>query len=540
MSQERWDVILRFVDGPLSFQGTVTCRGPVVRIGANPGPGDLKLSGYRGLDDRHAVITCYDGGAVSIGSVGENPVRVGPHEFTEWSELQPIRKPVFLAEGNAVHLGPLERGATFVFTEAQRLGVWQQRQIISDAAQASPDLQPSEVQTIDAQKGVPPWFVPAIIIMFLFTTTAVMVRYFDDWFAGAPDPLGVTLEGADYVASVDISEPIEAHLIEGLNAPFSEFVMRPNAEAARWPQLGSDPALWDKRFLEYTTRAFKTYGRMRAFWKRLEAIKSDYGFVVRQLRTKRLPEVFAGIPYQESRYRAKIESIACAEGWWQFIPEAAHRANIEVRDCRFKGTNKFWSPTRLVPVINVMKNAPYIVQTKKGGRCRIDTCKIDERQDLAISTRGALFSLGEAYDDRLFKDSGAVVQLSILSHNAGYDNSRFEERRVNRINMLPAYRRFLKKNQVSRAPDFYGANITCTNLKQEDYASISNQCGGVLWNHTQHYGYNIVAQHLLAVCYYAKNYSSENAFSPWRKWARSDQYCEKLIEVPTREEVSKW
>ena len=57
--------------------------------------------------------------------------------------------------------------------------------------------------------------------------------------------------------------------------------------------------------------------------------------------------------------------------------------NIEVRDCRFKGTNSMWSPTRLVPVVNVMKNAPYISQ----GRCRIDNCRVDERQDLGISTR---------------------------------------------------------------------------------------------------------------------------------------------------------
>ena len=41
-----------------------------------------------------------------------------------------------------------------------------------------------------------------------------------------------------------------------------------------------------------------------------------------------MPEVFAGIPYQESRYRGKVTSFACAEGWWQFIPEAAKQANI--------------------------------------------------------------------------------------------------------------------------------------------------------------------------------------------------------------------
>ena len=115
MSQERWDVILRFIDGPLSYQGEVTCRGPVVRLGANPGPGEMRLSGYRGLDDRHAVITCYEGGKITISPVGENQVRVGPHEFTEWDELRSIRKPAFLSEGNAIHLGPVGRGATFVF-----------------------------------------------------------------------------------------------------------------------------------------------------------------------------------------------------------------------------------------------------------------------------------------------------------------------------------------------------------------------------------------------------------------------------------------
>ena len=536
MSQERWDVILRFVDGPLSFQGEVTCRGPVVRLGANPGPGEMRLNGYRGLDDRHAVITCYEGGKIGISPVGENQVRVGPHEFTEWEDLQSIRKPVFLAEGNAIHLGPIGRGATFVFERSQRLGLWQERQIISDAAQATPELMASEVSHIDAQKGVPTWFIPTMVCIFLFTCVAVVLHQYSDWIGGNPDPLGVTLEGEEYVASVDLSMPLEPHLIEGLNAPFAEFVMKPNAEAAQRPKLGSDPERWDQRFLEYTTRAFKTYGQMRAFWKRLEAIRSDYGYVVRELRQQRLPEVFAGIPYQESRYRAKATSIACAEGWWQFIPEAAHRANIEVRDCRFKGTNSMWSPTRLVPVVNVMKNAPYISQ----GRCRIDSCRVDERQDLGISTRGALFSLAEAWEDPVLRESGAAVQLAILSHNAGYDNSRFEERRVNRINILPAYRRYLKKTNLSRAPDFYGKNITCSNLKQKDYESISAQCGGVLWNHTQHYGYNIVAQHLLAVCYYGKNYGQENAFSPYREWTRTDRYCEKLIEVPTREEVAQW
>ena len=60
MSQERWDIVLRFLSGPLALQGDLVLRGPVVRLGANPGPGGLSLDGYRGVDDRQAVITAYD------------------------------------------------------------------------------------------------------------------------------------------------------------------------------------------------------------------------------------------------------------------------------------------------------------------------------------------------------------------------------------------------------------------------------------------------------------------------------------------------
>ena len=106
MSQERWDVKLRFLEGPLAFQGDVVYRGPLVRMGANPGPGGLKLEGYRALDDRQAVIQSYDGGTVSIAPVGTNQVRVAPHENQDWNEIPPIRGPVFLSPGTAFHLGP--------------------------------------------------------------------------------------------------------------------------------------------------------------------------------------------------------------------------------------------------------------------------------------------------------------------------------------------------------------------------------------------------------------------------------------------------
>jgi hypothetical protein len=70
--------------------------------------------------------------------------------------------------------------------------------------------------------------------------------------------------------------------------------------------------------------------------------------------------------------------------------------------------------------------------------------------------------------------------------------------------------------------------------------TMGNGCGGVLVSHTQHYGYNIVAQHMLAVCYYGKNYNNDAAFTPYRKYLKKDGYCAKLIKVPTKEEVARW
>ena len=124
MSQERWDVILRFVDGPLSFQGEVTCRGPVVRLGANPGPGEMRLNGYRGLDDRHAVITCYEGGKIGISPVGENQVRVGPHEFTEWETSSQSESLSSSLRATPFTWAPLE-GRDLCLRRSQRLGLWQ-------------------------------------------------------------------------------------------------------------------------------------------------------------------------------------------------------------------------------------------------------------------------------------------------------------------------------------------------------------------------------------------------------------------------------
>ena len=528
MSQERWDIVLRFLDGPLAFQGDVVCRGPVVRMGANPGPGGLRLDGYRGLDNRQATITAYDGATVSIAAVGANPVRVAPHENVDWNEIQTIREPVYLDAGAAFHLGAPGRGCSAVFVECRRLGVWEQRQILSDAAQVDPEFQPSNVRELDTRRGIPLWFIPATVLLFMAVAVAVTIPLIVVW-TRQHEALGPVDQGKEYYDYVDDTVKVDPSLKEGLDRPFFDFVMKPDADAAEWPEL-QKPKNWDQNFYLYVQRSVTVHAKAWLFWQRLEEIVDDYGYVVPELRDAKLPEVFAAIPYQESRYRSEITSYVCARGYWQLMPEVAHRVGVEVRNCKLRGSPGLWSPTRVSPVIGVIRNAEYVENEKS---CRIQGCEVDERTDLQASTRGAVELLAEAWQDDLLRSSGALVQLVILSHNAGYDNSRFEERQVNKVNILPAYSRYLELKHLERGPDFYGDNITC---HEGGIENTNKMCDGVLWNQTQHYAYSIVAQHLLAVCYFAENYGNEPAFAPWRDYVRGDGYCTKM-QVPTRDQV---
>ena len=146
--------------------------------------------------------------------------------------------------------------------------------------------------------------------------------------------------------------------------------------------------------------------------------------------------------------------------------------------------------------------------------------------------------LEEPWEDDLIAASGSAVQMTILSHNCGYDNSRFEEKKVNRINILPAYQKHLKDKKLEEDPTFYGANITCLGNEYHDIMQSNSKCGGVIANQSQHYAYSIVAQHILAACYYGLNYSSTPAFKDYAKYTRSGGYCVKL-GIPSADDVRK-
>lgn len=558
-TQERWDVVVKVLSGPLSGLGEQVFRGPVVRIGANPGPGGFQLTGYRGLDARQAVITAYDGGSAAIAPVGANQVRIAPHAHVNWKEIDPVPGPVYLSKGCAIHLGPVGRGATLEFVECRRLGVWTKGNLASEfdavasvgfRQQGGPTpsgLPPppnAPPPAYDARKVgniraslVPIWFIGGLFMMFT-VSVALMVVAAAVYFRPI-ESLGPRIDGEywkDY-ATVDKAQLEELGLLEGLQQPFNAFVMQPNVEASKRRAL-ADPANWDEGFYDRVAASVVQHVQWKNFFRRLEEIKDDYAFVTREMQNAGLPEVFAGIPYRESQYRAEMQSVVCAKGYWQFMPEVAYRVqqkgglDFVVKDCRFSDApDALWSPTELAPPPNVYKNAKYVTAD---GKCRIpkeNGCRIDDRTDLEKSTAAAIYSLKEAWEDEELRQSGALVQLTIASHNAGYADGRFG--RFKSGNMKPAFAAWAKNTPEAEHPFFYGRNILC----QGEQGDPLERCGGVLARETQNYVYPIVARHILAVCYYAKNHSEIPAFSRWTVYLSEGKgYCSQF-NIPDRSQL---
>lgn len=544
--QQRWDVALKVLNGPLASAGEQVIRGPVVRIGADPGPGGLKLGGYRGLDARQCVITAYDAGTASVAPVGTNQVRLAPHSNVSWADIDPIVGPEYLTPNCALHLGPVGRGATIEFVACRRLGEWKTGVLASERVDSpangrsgAPGGIPEaydvrRVGRISASLA-PFWFLGCSFLMA--TTTAGLIgvigvwQYTDRYIA----TIGPINEGYEFYDSVQIPDKgVDMALLHGLEQPYYKFVMEPNIAAAHAESKGwEEPEKWDQAFVRYMTASVEAHALSWAFFSRLEAVRVEYAKVVISMRRAGLPEVFAAIPYQESRYNASIQSEVCAEGFWQFMPETAYRIGTKnglpfrVADCRFRAsTGVTWSPSELAPPPNVFKNGAYM----DNGTCMIERCNVDDRKDLDRSTAAAAFSLKEAWDDPLFAGSGADVQLTITSHNSGYDDGRFGEKYAKGINVKPAYKAFVAKNGAEQGMNFVGANIRCRTSTERE------RCDAAYMAETQHYAYTIVAQHILAVCYYAKNYGEDPAFNPWTFFVGSEGYCKKF-DVPTKETV---
>jgi hypothetical protein len=580
---ERWDIILRFLDGPLAYRGELPMLGPTIHVGSNPGPDGLKMEGYRGIDDRQAVFTAYDGATVSIAPIGTLQVRVSPDEHVNWNNVSPLRQHVYLSPGDAIHFGPPNRGGTCIFIRAQRMGEWQQGKIMSEAAQGSSTKQKglasvnmygdsfskgsgslsgkgavsnnqsasSRVKVIDTMKGIPIWFIPMMLGTGSFFTLSLGLIVFI-YFQQLPDPIGPIQDGYEYVditqdldkliaQQTDKSIQIASSRYGNIEAAYDIFVASPNADAAKQPAL-KEQKNFDKKLFEWVKRSAIVLGGYKKFWDRLDAVKESYAHVLHQTRKAGLPDVIAGIPYQESGYTAQERhNLVCARGWWQFLPEIAKQAEIPISSCMIAGRSTPWEPT-MAPPIGILSNAVYVNHnngTKYG--CLIQSCATDGRTDLVYSTQGAMKLLKKAYDDERLKASGSITQLVIASHNAGYDNSPYDAKKQrNRVNIRWAFEDFVKKYNKEQvwAPDFFGRNITCETASAEGGYAGNTRCGeSVMVKETQHYVPLIIAQHILAACYYGTNYpdfevEGEKVFRAYAdNLVQGNGYC-TTIKVP--------
>lgn len=536
MSQQRWDVKLVFLNGPLAVQGQVVLRGPVIRIGARPGPGGFALENYRGIDDRQVTITAYDGDA-RIAPVGTAQVRLASHEHVNWKDITPLRGETHLSPDCAFHLGPLGRGATVRFVDCQKLGVWEQERMLSAAVKE--EIQgpaPVEAKEIQASKGVPGWFIGGLVMIAMVIVAGITVPLVQTTMRDArplgPEYMGEVFNKDFFVTAAD---EVDAKLLDGFEQPWLKFVAGPNSDLANEESL-REPENFDHRLLKYATTYANKQLKAQAFWKMLDRAAEDYATVVRTLRDNDAPEVIAGIPIVESGYRADAHDyMACAGGLWQFQPEVAYRYDLEVSGCKLGVSPDPWRPTTKVPPQNALKNAPYIEERDGQPRCRIkpNGCKVDQRKDPERSTQAAIRSLMEPLEDEVILNSGAAVQLAITSHNAGYDNSRYRPNgRKSTTDMLHAYEAWIAKQGVAWDPRFLGHQVLCPP------GTYAKDCAGTTVNgYAQHYAYKAIGAHFLAVCYYGQNYADTfPEFRPYETFVEEDGYCAR-IQVPTVAQV---
>ena len=296
-------------------------------------------------------------------------------------------------------------------------------------------------------------------------------------------------------------------------------------QLTRWNEEASGrtlPAVPDPVLFDHVERSVALHINAWAVFKRLEESTPHYATVLTATREAELPEVLAGVPYAESRYQGSARSTTCAAGWWQFMPEVAVRQGLKLEGCRIDGKEGEWTPTRPSP--GPFRELPYRVE----GQCGL-TCTTDERSDLTKSTAAALAMFDEPWSDPTLRASGALVQMTIASHNAGFDDSLYGDE-SKRFNVLPAFRSWSKHHSADTHPTFIGDNIRTPTPASADWG------GAVLPAETQHYVYTAIAEHLVAMCYYGQNHSEVPAFAPWKVHSEPEGFC-TAWRIPTRAEV---
>lgn len=533
----RMDVIVRVLEGPLATQGDLRLKGPLIELGTRPSPGGLTLPG-RGIDGVHARISVRSDGYAEVVPVGRNPVRLAPHIHVTWRQLVPLPEPAALHPGAVVYLGNPGRGTPILIVSIEgmqwtggRIGTTADDVASVGVTGASTPARPA--------RHIRPAALGVGVLGCGLAATLVLTAGLVLWPLVLPperDVLGPVVEGEEYYQAADPAESRwveEPRNLKGLEGAWERFVVRPSAEAAE--RAGEDPAdrlareSWDEAAFEHFAASAERHALANRFWRRLETVRGTYAQVLTEVRKAGLPEVFAAIPFTESRYRSDLQSVSCAKGWWQFMPEVAVRHGLRVERCEIeRASGPFtWNPEPGAPARR--RKAPYLDDSSGSWECILSRCAVDQRTDLEHSTRAALESLTEAWEDPAIRRSGAAVLNTLVAHNAGLDDSRFQQPR--KTNVRPALEAWRRAHPDAPVHHFYGANLTCASDP-----SATGTCGGHLPAQAQRYGYSVVAHHWLAACYYGRNPTAdtEAVFADYvdAAAAREESWCQ-MVRPPS-------
>lgn len=560
MTDRRWDVVLRVASGPTASREPRTHRGPQVVVGTDPGPGGVVLPGGRGIAPRHCTITANDPTSVWVSPVGHNPVRLAPYADVQWEELEPIRGRARLERGSALHLGVTgTRGITLVFHECVDLGLRSSDRLLSEGESAAEEVAPADVppdgfeavaqrprvQDLLAESGGPETWVYRLVVALLGSAVLVLAAAFVIFLLRADRPT-TDPEFVWEPQRVEAWTPVAART-GSFEAAILALLVEPSLEAAEAagasPEehgLTRDPATWDgvlvgtlKGQVDDLRGALRK-GRRHAEFATFHDRGGEYLRVVEILREAGLPEVLAGIPYVESRYRSSAESGCCARGIWQFMPEFGARyralegfgAEYDVRACVLEDAplGRPFTPIRKAPPPQACRRGAYIGLDG----CNLGRCEADFRVVNDLATRVAVSEFRRVLEDPQLARSGAVVPMIIASHHTGYHDALWEPERYKPKNVLLAYRKWLEDvDDTVPTSRFFGDVYRCDD-RRTDVDGCGEECDRYLCSATQRYVPKVVFAHLMAMCWFATHEPDHPVALPWAPYARDGGFCTTL------------
>ena len=149
---------------------------------------------------------------------------------------------------------------------------------------------------------------------------------------------------------------------------------------------------------------------------------------------------------------------------------------------------------------------------------------VDERSDLEQSSKAVLHDLERAWVDPAVAGSGAAVQLTVAAFRQGVSTSAALGDQPDRP-IVGAAAGWLSAQGPDSLIGVYGESRRLT--ADPSVEPVFTMQGADFLR-------EVLASHLLAVCYYGLNYGTEEAYASWRSYQQD--YCDGL-SIPRKEDL---